>query len=160
MRSFHGVRAPALMALAIFSLAIVFGRSLPVALPLPLAEAQSRERATIGGKIVCVGCYLATYGAQAQCTLYAKHAQGLLAEDGALYTFLDNARGHALIAEKKLRDRTAKIEAFRFPKAQVLEVVRYQLEEGGAFVQYDYCKLCGFEKGDHGGKDLCDDCAK
>jgi hypothetical protein len=106
-----------------------------------------------------VGCHLeSNYGADAQCTLHAKHAQGFLAEDGTLYTLLDNARGHLVATDRKLRDRKMRLEAYRFPKAQVLEVIRFQLEEGGAYVQWDYCRTCGFERGDNGGKDLCRDC--
>ena len=33
-----------------------------------------------------------------------------------------------------------------------------QKKEGDAFTQYDFCKNCGFEKGDNKGKDLCEGC--
>jgi hypothetical protein len=133
----------------------------------PIARADEppaksdREKVVLTGKLVCVGCHLEkAHGAEPQCTLHSKHAQGFLAEDGTIYTLLDNARGHFLVTDKKLKDRPVKLQAYRFPKAQVLEVVRYEVEEGGKWVAYDYCKHCGFEKGDNGGKDLCDDCAK
>jgi hypothetical protein len=125
------------------------------------APRPKKQRVEVAGKLVCVGCYLEReYGADAQCTLYAKHAQGFLAEGGTLYTLLDNGRGHALIAEKKLAGVPLVLEAWAFPKAQVLEAIRFRKKEGEAFVQYDWCRNCGFEKGEHAGGDLCEDCAK
>ncbi len=124
-------------------------------------EAAKKETVVKEGQIVCVGCHLEKqYGAEAQCTLYAKHAQGLLAADGTLWTFLDNTRGHSFITEKKLLGKPIRVHACAFPKAQVLEALTYELKEGEAWVAYDFCKNCGWEKGDHKGKDLCRDCEK
>lgn len=125
------------------------------------AKAPKKQKVELAGKLVCVGCHLEKeYGAEAQCTVHAKHAQGFLADDGTLYTVLDNARGHFLIAEKKLAGTPLQIEGYVFPKAHVLEVVRFKKKQGEQWVQQDYCKNCGFEAGDNKGKDLCDDCAK
>ncbi len=123
------------------------------------AGAKTKQKAEVAGTVVCVGCHLEKgHGAVAECTLHSRHAQGIVAEDGRLLTFLDNARGHALVADGKLSGKTLRVEGFVFPKAHVLEVTRYAVREGDAYVLYDYCKLCGFEKGDNQGRDLCADC--
>jgi hypothetical protein len=124
-------------------------------------KASRKQKIELLGKLGCVGCHLEKeYAAEAQCTVHAKHAQGFLADDGTLYTILDNARGHILITEKKLAGTLLRVEGFTFPKAQVLEVVRFKKKQGDQWVQVDYCKNCGFEPGDNKGKDLCEDCAK
>jgi hypothetical protein len=125
------------------------------------AAAAEKQRIEVAGTLVCLGCHLEKeYGAEAQCTLHAKHAQGFLAEDGTLYTLLDNGRGHLLITEKKLAGAPLRLEAYAFPKTQILEVIRFKKKEGGEWVQHDYCRNCGFEKGDHPGRDLCEECAE
>ena len=131
---------------------------------LPQEKAKKRElkdRIEIPGTIVCIGCTLENQpgGAEAQCTLHARHAQGLLAPDGTLWTFVDNAKGHLVIGNEKLRGKEVKVLGWKFPKAQYVELSKYQVNEGGKWVAYDYCKSCGFEPGDHHDRDLCDDCA-
>ena len=122
---------------------------------------ELKDRVEISGKIVCVGCTLEKEaGADPQCTLHAKHAQGLQAADGLLYTFLDNAKGHIVMTNAKLRDKEVKVLGWKYPKSQVIEIFKYQLKEGDKWAAYDYCKTCGFEKGDHKDLDLCDDCKK
>lgn len=130
-----------------------------------LAVAQDakaeRKKVELPGKLACIGCHLEkSHGAEAQCTLHAKHAQGFIADDGTIYTILDNGRGHLLITEKKLTGAAIKLEGYVFPKAQVIEVIRYARKDGEKWVQHDYCKQCGFEPGDNKGKDLCADCEK
>lgn len=111
------------------------------------------------GTLVCVGCHLEKrHGARAQCTLYSKHAQGLLASDGALWTFLDNTRGHELVTNRKLLGKPVRVHGWGFPGAQVLEARRYDLREGEAWTAYDFCRNCGWERGNHDGKDLCGGC--
>ena len=122
---------------------------------------EFKDRVEIQGTIVCVGCVLEKdSGAEAQCTLHSKHAQGLLASDGLLFTFLDNAKGHVVMTNAKLRDKEVKVLGWKYPKSQILELSKYQVKEGDKWVAYDYCKTCGFEKGDHKDLDLCDDCKK
>ncbi len=122
---------------------------------------ELKDRVEIAGKVVCVGCTLEKEaGADPQCTLHAKHAQGLLAADGTIWTLVDNAKGHLLMTNGKLRDKEVKILGWKFPKGQYIEVSKYQLKEGDKWVAYDYCKTCGFEPGDNKDKDLCDDCKK
>jgi hypothetical protein len=129
------------------------------------AEEKFKKRAPEGrqeipGRIVCIGCTLENQegGADAQCTLHAKHAQGLLASDGTLWTFVDNARGHLVITNPKLRGKEVKVLGWKFPKAQYVEVSKYRLKDGDRWVAYDFCKTCGFEEGDYQGADLCPDC--
>lgn len=123
------------------------------------APKGAKEEIVKEGQLVCVGCHLQKeHGADAQCTLYAKHAQGLLASDGTLWTLIDNTRGHAFVTDKKLAGKPIRIHGWAFPKTQVLEIHRYDLQEGGKWAAYDYCKTCGWEPGDHKGKDLCEDC--
>jgi hypothetical protein len=130
----------------------------------PGGQAKKRElkdRVEIPGTLVCVGCTLEKEaGADAQCTLHAKHAQGLLGTDGLLYTFLDNAKGHLVITNDKLRGKEFKAVAWKYPKTQVIELFKYYLKEGDKWVLWDYCKTCGFEKGDNKDTDVCDDCRK
>lgn len=130
--------------------------------PGKFKKRELKDRVEIAGTIVCIGCTLEKQdgGADAQCTLHAKHAQGLLAADGALWTLVDNAKGRRVITNEKLRGKEVKILGWKFPKAQYVEVSKYQVKEGDAWVAYDYCKNCGFEKGDYKDKDVCEDCAK
>ena len=118
-----------------------------------------KDRVETAGTIVCLGCTLEKQaGADAQCTLHAKHAQGLLAGDRTLYTFVDNAKGHFLITNDKLRGKEVKILGWKYPKSNYIEISKYQVKEGDKWVAWDYCKTCGFEKGDNKDSDLCEDC--
>ena len=36
----------------------------------------------------------------------------------------------------------------------------YYAKKGDEWVHWDYCRVCGFEPGDHAGKDLCPGCAE
>ena len=120
-----------------------------------------KDRQEFAGKIVCIGCALEQQegGADSQCTLHAKHAQGLLMADGTLWTFVDNARGHGVITNARLKDKEVKVLGWKFPKTQYVELWKFQLKDGDKWVAYDFCKVCGLEPGDHKDKDLCDDCA-
>ncbi len=124
------------------------------------AEGTVQKEETVKeGQLVCVGCHLEKeHQAQAQCTLYGKHAQGLLAADGSVWTLLDNARGHCLVTDRKLAGKPIRIHGWGFPKTQILEVRTFELKKGDRWVGYDYCKNCGFEEGDNHGKDLCGGC--
>ena len=104
-----------------------------------------KDRQEFAGKIVCIGCTLERQdgGADSQCTLHAKHAQGFLAADGALWTIVDNGRGHAVITNPRLKDKEIKILGWKFPKAQYLELWKFQLKDGDKWIAYDYCKVCG-----------------
>jgi hypothetical protein len=120
-----------------------------------------KDRVEVAGTIVCFGCTLEKeMGADAQCTLHAQHAQGLLASDGTLWTILDNAKGHLVRTNDRLRGKEVKLLGWKYPKAQTVEVSKYQVKEGGQWVAWDYCKTCGFEKGDNQDTDLCADCKK
>jgi hypothetical protein len=103
---------------------------------------ENKDRVEIAGTIVCIGCTLEKQdgGADAQCTLHAKHAQGLLMADGTVWTFVDNTKGHLLITNEKLRGKEVKILGWKFPKAQYIEVFKYQVKNGDKWVAYDYCK--------------------
>ncbi len=103
---------------------------------------DNKDRQEIAGKIVCIGCTLEKQdgGANSQCTLHAKHAQGLLAADGTLWTLVDNAKGHLVITNAKLKDKDVKIWGWKFPKSQYVEVSKYQVKDGDKWVPYDYCK--------------------
>lgn len=118
-----------------------------------------KDRADIPGTIVCIGCTLEKEaGADAQCTLHSKHAQGLLMADGALWTFVDNAKGHLVAGNDKLRGKEVKIFGWKYAKSQYIEVFKYQVKDGDKWIAWDYCKTCGFEKGDNKDTDLCEDC--
>lgn len=111
----------------------------------PAQEKKKRElkdRVEIAGTIVCVGCALADQdgGADSMCTLHAKHAQGLKMSDGTLWTFVDNDRGHLVITNAKLRGKEVKIHGWKFPKAQYIEVSKYQVKEGDKWIGWDFCK--------------------
>lgn len=103
---------------------------------------ENKDRQELAGKIVCIGCTLEKQdgGADAQCTLHAKHAQGLLLADGTLWTFVDNAKGHLVITNAKLRDKEVKVLGWKFPKAQYIELSKYQIKDGTKWVAYDFCK--------------------
>ena len=103
---------------------------------------ENKDRKEFAGTIVCVGCALENQegGADSQCTLHSKHAQGLRMEDGTLWSFVDNAKGHLVIANAKLRGKDMKVLGWKFPKAQYIEVSKYQVHEGDRWVAYDFCK--------------------
>lgn len=103
---------------------------------------ENKDRKEFVGKIVCVGCTLENQagGADAQCTLHAKHAQGLLVGDGTLWSFVDNAKGHLVIMNPKLRGKDVKVLGWNFPKAQYVEVSKYQVKDGDQWTPYDFCK--------------------
>jgi hypothetical protein len=120
---------------------------------------ELKDRVEVVGKVVCIGCTLQKdAGAEAQCTLHSKHAQGLLDAEGRLWTFVDNGKGHIVMTKATLRDKEIKLLGWKFPKGQYIEISKYQVKEGDKWVAYDYCKTCGFEPGDNKDKDLCDDC--
>lgn len=125
------------------------------------AKRELKDRVEIPGTVVCIGCTLENQegGADPQCTLYAKHAQGLQLADGTIWSFVDNARGHYLITTDKMRGKEIKVLGWRFAKAQYLEVFKFAIKKGDAWEGWDFCKTCGWEPGDHHDKDLCDDCA-
>jgi len=146
----------------------IWAPAVALALVMVVAMAWAEEKAprrtleartTFEGTFACVACTLEDRGADAQCSLHSKHGVGLLAADGELWTFVDNVRGHAVIRDKELRGKKVKLIGWRFPKARYIEVSKFQLEEDGEWVTYDFCKICGFEEGDHDGTDLCEDCA-
>ncbi|MHC4669898.1 MAG: hypothetical protein ACYTFD_16025 [Planctomycetota bacterium] len=121
---------------------------------------ENKSRTEFAGKIVCIGCHLQRRdgGADSQCTLHTKHAQGLVTEDGWLWTFVDNTKGHHLITTKKLLGKEIKVLGWTFPKSKYIEVSKYQIKKGDEWVAYDYCKVCGFEPGDNNDTDLCEEC--
>ncbi len=124
---------------------------------------DKKDRQEYAGTFVCIGCTLERQdgGADSQCTLHAKHALGFRMEDGTLWTFVDNERGHGVITHPKLRDKEAKVLGWKFPKAQYLEISKFQLKGGDKWTAWDYCRNCGWESGcenqDH---DLCEGCRK
>ena len=101
-----------------------------------------KDRAEIPGTIVCIGCALEKQdgGAESQCTLYAKHAQGLLTADGTIWTFVNNVKGNYLIKTEKLRGKEVKILGWKFPKAQYIEVSKFYLKDGDKTTLWKYCK--------------------
>ena len=139
----------------------LFAVAIPVQEKFKKRENSAREE--IAGKVVCIGCTLERQdgGADSQCTLHSKHAQGLLMPDGTLWTLVDNAKGHTVAANSKLRDKEVKIYGWKFPKAQYIEVSKYQVKDGDKWTPYDYCKTCGWEANhDNKDTDLCEDCRK
>lgn len=146
-----------ILAVSILALGIPAAVQSP---PQKPAKRKLADRQWFEGKIVCIGCWLENQegGADAQCTLHAKHAQGFLAADGTLWTFVDNARGHPVVTNAKLRDKEVRIFGWKFPRAQYVEVWRFQLKAGDRWEDWDYCKVCGFEPGDNQDGDLCGDC--
>jgi hypothetical protein len=122
-----------------------------------------KDRAEIPGTLVCIGCALEKQdgGAQSECTLFARHAQGLKTEDGSVWTFVNNTKGNYLITTEKLRGKEVKILGWKFPKAQYIEVSKFLLKAGDKWVLWKYCKTCGFEEaheGDTSEDDLCPGC--
>lgn len=129
-----------------FTLVCLLGAVAMTALAQDAAQPGKRrdlkDRAEFAGTIVCIGCTLEKQvgGADSQCTLHAKHAQGLLLADGTLWSLVDNAKGHFVITNEKLRGKEVKVFGWKFPKAQYIEVSKYQVKENGKWVAYDFCK--------------------
>ncbi|MHC4606856.1 MAG: hypothetical protein ACYTAF_07945 [Planctomycetota bacterium] len=100
-----------------------------------------KDRVWVEGKIVCIGCTLAKeHGVEAQCTLHARHAQGLLDKDGKLWTIVDNARGHLVITNAKLRDKPVRAYGWQYKDHQYIELWKYALKRKDEWVGYDFCK--------------------
>ena len=114
--------------------------------------------ASVEGTIVCLGCELEKQGADAQCTLNSKHAQGLRAADGTLWSLVDNDRGHGVITNEKLRGKDVRLKGWKFEKALFVEVWQYEVKDGDKWILYSFCATCGWEKSDYGQKSLCPDC--
>ena len=53
-----------------------------------------------------------------------------------------------------------KILGWKLPKSQIVEISKIQLKDGGKWVDYDYCKTCGFEPGDYKDKGICSECSE
>ncbi len=124
------------------SLAIVCAIAAAAVAVQDVKKRDNKDRQEIAGKIVCIGCTIEKQdgGANSQCTLHAKHAQGLLADDGTLWTLVDNAKGHLVITNAKLKDKDVKILGWKFAKSQYIEVSKYQVKNGDKWTPYDYCK--------------------
>ena len=144
----------ALVAVAAVSAGIALAGDAPVKLR------DNKDRVEIPGTMISVGATLEALGANAQDTLYTKGALGLQDADGLLWTFVDNEKTHGVIRDAKLKGKQVKIMGWKFPKAQYIEISRYQVKQGDTWVGYDYCKTCGWEPGDHKDTDLCADCAE
>ncbi len=120
---------------------------------------EDKDRIEIPGTIVSIGATLEGFGANAEDTLYTKGAQGLLAPDGTLWTFVKNAKGFGVVTNEKLRGKEIKVLGWKYPKAQYVEIARYAVKEGEKWVPYDFCKNCGWEANhDNKDTDLCEDC--
>ena len=129
-----------LSTLAIVGLALQQGDRQDADPKFKLRELKNRKE--FEGTVVCIGCTLQKQegGANAQCTLHSKHAQGLLMKDKTLWTLVDNDRGHMVITNKKMRGKTVKINGWSFPKAQYIEISKYKIKKGDEWIGYDYCK--------------------
>ncbi len=153
MKTHSIIAAMAVLGLAAAALTALAGEE-------PVKKREYKNRQEYVGTIACIGCELEKRGADAQVALHSKHAQGLLGADGTLWTFIDNARGHHLITHKKLLGKEVKVVGWKFPKTQYIEAWSYFIKKGEKWVHWDYCKICGFEPGDHKGTDLCPGCAE
>ena len=126
------------ISLSVLFVAGVFAQDVGEA---PKTKRAMKDRVWAEGKIVCIGCTLtAQHGVDAQCTLHAKHAQGFLNKDGKLWTFVDNTRGHRVIANSKLQGKDVKIYGWTFEKHQYVELWKYSLKKGDKWISYDFCK--------------------
>lgn len=124
-------------------------------------EAKKRDfkKVTVtSGTIVCLGCELEKDGAEAQCTLHSKHAQGLKDADGKLWTIVNNVRGNGVITNEKLRGKEVKVHGWAFAKAQYIDVWQFELKSGDKWVMQSHCTDCGWEAHDNGESELCEDC--
>ena len=102
---------------------------------------EMKDRIWVEGKIVCIGCTLAKErGVDSQCTLHAKHAQGFLDKKGRIWTLVDNSRGHGVITNTKLRDKSIRLFGWQYKKHQYIEVWKYAIKPKDAWVGWDYCK--------------------
>ncbi|MBI4564583.1 MAG: hypothetical protein HY716_07830 [Planctomycetes bacterium] len=111
------------------------------ALQVQEKKRDMKDRVWAEGKIVCIGCFLAEdAGAEAQCTLHAKHAQGFLDKEGKLWTIVDNERGHFAITNAALRNQPIRIFGWPYEKHRYLELYKYQIKDGDKWQIWDFCK--------------------
>lgn len=82
------------------------------------------DKMKLPGELVCIGCSLKKLdGANAQCNLYAHHAIGFKANDGTLWSIVDNERGHDVVrAHTLLEKKKAIITGWIYPSAHYIEI--------------------------------------
>ncbi len=89
------------------------------------------SKMTVNGKLVCLGCSLKKLdGANAQCNLYSHHAIGFKTADGALWSIVDNAKGHDIImGHKLLEKKDATITGWLYPSAHFIEIDKIKVSD-------------------------------
>jgi len=82
------------------------------------------DKMALSGELVCIGCTLKKLdGANAQCNLYSHHAIGFKAQDGTLWSIVDNAKGHDIIRSHNLLEKKkATISGYLYPLAHYIEI--------------------------------------
>jgi hypothetical protein len=88
------------------------------------------DKMTITGELVCIGCSLKKLdGANAQCNLYSHHAIGFKAQDGTLWSIVDNDKGHDIIRSHNLLEgKKATITGWLFPVAHYIEISKVKVD--------------------------------
>ena len=96
------------------------------------------RKATLSGKLVCLGCTLAkTEGAAAQCSSYG-HRHVLQTADGKFWSFLENDRSEPLIKGGAFHNQQVTVHGRIYPAAQTIEVESFEV--GGK--KYEWCAKC------------------
>ncbi len=108
------------------------------------SKEKGLDQMTLTGELVCIGCTLKKLdGANAQCNLYSHHAIGFKAQDGTLWSIVDNANGHDIIRSHQLLEKkNATITGFLYPLAHYVEIVKITV----AGVTADEIAQSGFEE--------------
>jgi len=82
------------------------------------------DKVTVTGELLCIGCSLKKLdGANAQCDLYAHHAIGFKTLDGALWSIVENAKGHDIVrSHTLLENKKATVTGWLYPIAHYIEI--------------------------------------
>lgn len=105
---------------------------------------KGMDKITLSGELVCIGCSLKKLdGANAQCDLYAHHAIGFKANDGTLWSIVDNEKGHDVIRSHALLEKkNATITGWLYPLAHYVELDGIEVDG----VSTEEIQKAGFEE--------------
>jgi hypothetical protein len=100
------------------------------------------ENVTLKGKVVALSEALKPLGLNTDAESTANQVV-LETEDGTLTPLLSDEASRALFQDERLRDRPAALRVRRFPGVPYVQVVSFQIEEGGKLRTPEYyCEIC------------------
>ena len=104
--------------------------------------ADRTESVTLRGKVVELAGVLKADGLSYDAEPVAKQVV-LRADGGAVVPLISDEASRALFLDKRLRDRPAQLHARRYPGLPYVQVITFEVEEGGQMRTPEYyCEIC------------------